>query len=203
MPTTDGVIVLNHNWDQISHRVPGAPNEAVSHAVFMEYRIFGRFSPVDLDMLIAFLDEHRDIRIIADTKDENYAALYAIVALFPEHIHRFIPQVYQFEDLPRIRAMGFEDLIVTLYRLEPWETKYNPEELTRLIRLWQDYIYAITLPDSLARPAFLPRFPLSEFRFYVHTINSVERAQELFGLGIYGIYTNFLFYDQDKRLVSG
>ena len=203
LPTSDGIIVLNHNWDQISLRVPGAPNEIVSHAVFMEYRIFGQFTPVDLDMLIEFLNEHSDIRIIADTKDENYAALYAIRDLFPEHMDRFIPQVYQFEDLPRIRAMGFSDLIITLYRLEPWETKYDPEELTRLIHLWQDYIYAITLPDSLIRPIFVTQLPTSEFRFYVHTINSIQRAQELFDFGIFGIYTNFLFYDAYGRLVSG
>ena len=195
LPTTDGEIVLNHNWSAMSSRVPGARNKPVSHEVFMAYRIFGHYTTMDLRMLISFLGEHQGIRIITDTKDEDYAALYAIATFFPTYIDRFIPQVYQFDDIPHIRALGFQDIIVTLYRIEPWQIKYTPAEITRLVRLWQDYIFAITIGDTIMTPERMAQLPLSEFRFFVHTINSVAHAEDLFYAGVYGVYTNLLLYE--------
>ena len=197
MPTSDGVIVLTHVWNNIPNRVPGATTQIVSHAEFMSYRLFNRYTPMDLSMLIAFLDEHPDIRIITDTKDgyDAYTALYVIAEQYPEHIHRFIAQAYRFEHVPRIRALGFEDVIVTLY-LMPEEIFDHPEEIARLAHAHE--VYAVTIQEYGILPDFAARLDVANIRFFAHTVNNPYRAAELLEMGFYGIYTNFLIHTADS-----
>jgi glycerophosphoryl diester phosphodiesterase len=197
--TEDGEIVLNHDWDFITGRVPGAPNTPVTHSVFMQYRIFHRFTPMDLDMLIAFLTEHWNIRIITDTKDDDYAALHVIANRFPDYIYRFIPQAYAFEDVPYIKALGFEDVIVTLYEL-PHELLFAPAEIAALIDEWRDRIFGVAIFDGLLNAQYVAYLDLSATRFFAHTVNCAVRALELQAMGFYGIYTGYLLYDSEGEL---
>jgi len=199
MPTTDGKIVLTHVWQNMPNRIPGAPDHIVSHAEFMSYRLFNRYTTMDLPMLIAFLDEHPDVRIITDTKDgyDAYTALYAIAEQYPEYINRFIAQAYRFEHVPRLRALGFEDVIVTLY-LMPTELFETPEEIARLAE--EHAVYAIAIQEYGLTPEFAERLGVWDIRFFAHTVNSPARAEELREMGFYGIYTSHLIYDKSLRL---
>jgi len=199
MPTTDGEIVLTHVWQNMPNRIPGAPDHIVSHRDFMSYRLFNRYTTMDLSMLIAFLDEHPHVRIITDTKDgyDNYTALYAIAEQYPEHINRFIAQAYRFEHVPRLRTLGFEDIIVTLY-LMPAELMGNPAEIKRLAL--EHEVYAITIQEYGLTPERAAALGVGEIRFFAHTVNSDLRAEELHEMGFYGIYTNFLIYDEQGAL---
>ena len=197
--TEDGEIVLNHDWDFMTGRVPGAPNTPASHPDFMQYRIFNRFTPMDLDMLIDFLIEHWNIRIITDTKDDDYSALHVIAARFPEHIYRFMPQAYAFEDVPYIKALGFEDVIVTLYEL-PADMLSTPSKIAALINQWQDQIFGVAIFDGLVTEQYMAYLDLAATRFFAHTVNCARRAVELQSLGFYGIYTGYLLYDDKGSL---
>ena len=200
MPTTDGEIVLTHVWQNMSNRIPGAPDHIVSHEEFMAYRLFNRYTTMDLSMLIAFLDEHPEVRIVTDTKDgyDNYTALYAIAERYPEYRDRFIAQAYRFEHVHRLRALGFEDVIVTLY-LMPGELFENPAEIKRLAEEYE--VYAITIQEYGITPEFAAEMGVWDIRFFAHTVNSDLRARELWEMGFYGIYTNFLIYDETDTLV--
>ena len=200
MPTTDGEIVLTHVWQNMPNRIPGAPNHIVSHETFLSYRLFNRYTTMDLSMLIAFLDEHPDIRVITDTKDgyDAYTALYAIAERYPEHIDRFIPQVYRFEHIGRMERLGFTDIIVTLY-LMPAEIFETPEEIAR--RAFHHGVYAIAIQEYGVTPEFAERLGVWDIRFFAHTVNSPARAEELREMGFYGIYTSHLVYDESAALI--
>ena len=196
--TTDGEIVLNHNWHHVSNHVPGVENGIMSHAEFMSHRIFGRFTPVDLEMLIDFLRENPGPRIITDTKATDYAALYAIAEHFPEYMHRFIPQVYAFEDVERIRNLGFEDIILTIYMIS-LENR-DPNLIHQFAT--EQGLYAVAMPESWAVPDFAAHLDMNEMRYMVHTIDSAEKAAMLYDMGFYGIYTGFLAYDEDGGIAE-
>jgi len=196
--TTDGEIVLNHNWYHISNRIPGVENGIMSHAEFMSHRIFGQFTPVDLDGLIDFLRDNPGPRIITDTKATDYAALYAIARDFPEYMHRFIPQAYDFADVARIRALGFEDIILTIYLMEI--EGRNPGAIHQFAV--EEGLYAVAMPESWAIPAFVAYLDMNEMRYIAHTIDSAEKAAVLYDMGFYGIYTGFLTYGDDGGLVT-
>ena len=196
--TTDGEIVLNHNWYHISNRIPGVENGIMSHAEFMSHRIFGQFTTADLEMLINFLRENPGPRVITDTKATDYAALYAIVEHFPEYMHRFIAQAYDFEDVERIRNLGFEDIILTIYLMD-----FEGRDPTIIHQFAMEQgLYAVAMPESWAIPAFVAYLDMNEMRYMAHTIDSAEKAAVLYSMGFYGIYTGFLAYGEDGTLVE-
>lgn len=199
MPTTDGEIVLTHVWQHMPNRIPGAPDHIVSHSEFLSYRLFNRYTTMDLSMLIAFLDARPDVRIVTDTKDgyDRYTALYAIAEQYPEYLHRFIAQAYRFEHVPRLRDLGFEDVIVTLYLMPP-EFFDTPEEIARLAAEYE--VYAVTIQEYGITPDYAARLGVWDIRFFAHTVNSPARAEELRAMGFYGIYTQLLTYDENAHL---
>ena len=192
LPTTDGFIVLSHVWEHLFNRVPKGGEQAVSHEEFMAYRIFDRFTPLDLSGLIEFLDEHPDIRIITDTKESNYAALHAIATDYPYHLDRFIPQAYTFEDIDMIRELGFADVILTLYLL-PYQQRSRTAEIANLAA--EHGVWGIALPEEYVTDDFVAQLGLDQTRYLVHTIDCPLRANELASMGFSGIYTGFLIYD--------
>lgn len=193
IPTSDGRIVLNHSWETVSNRIPGVRNGIMSHAEFMNHRIFNKFTPVDLEVLIDFLRENPGPRIITDTKDTDYAALYIIAGLFPEQQQRFIPQVYHFADVARIRALGFNDIILTLYEMNHMRVNFAAIHQFAI----DEGLYAVTVPE-----AWLGNNQLhtDEVRYMVHTINSPARAWDLFRDGFYAVYSAFLTYHDEFGL---
>ena len=196
--TADGKFVLSHLWEYMSNRVPLALNEPVDSSVFVNYRIFNKFTPVTLQQLFTFLDEHPNITIITDTKYRDYSSLRFIAEEHPTYIDRFIPQIYEFEDFEYVRGLGFERIIATLYDM-PVEIKFAPDQIARMAR--ELGVYAVAIPDELMRdPEYVEQLNLRNINFYVHTINNIERARELFDMGVAGIYSNTLgpgaeFYD--------
>ena len=194
VPTTDGEIVLNHEWHRTANRIPGAVNEPVSHAEFMEYRLFNKFTPMDLSMLIAFLRDHPEVRIITDTKDEDYAALYAIRERYPEYRDRFIPQAYSFDSVARIRALGFDDVIATIYMMS-YQLIHSPGDVSYLALAHE--VYALGVPDWFITPEYVAELRTDYLKVFVHTVDTPERAMELFEMGIYGVYTGFLVVEGD------
>lgn len=193
--TTDGYIVLNHSWESMANRVPGAANIQLSHKEFMQLEIFQRFTPTDLPMLIEFLGQHPSITIITDTKATDYAALYEIASNFADYTRRFLPQVYSFEDIERVKSLGFPRVLVTLYMM-PLQLSTNPAEIGRLVRLHTG-IYGIVFPESFATGEYISALlnALGEYAdlpLFVHTVDDKERALELFNKGIYAIFTGEL-----------
>ena len=186
--TSDGVVVLNHNWENIANRIPGVANGVMSHEEFIGHRIFGRLTPLDLEGLIGFLAENPGPRIITDTKDTDYAALYFIAEYYPEFIYRFIPQAYQFADVARIRRLGFEDIILTIYMMPTVDR--NPGRIRDFAE--EQGLYAVVLPYFMATPYFLAQLNMNEMRHIVHTIDRSHHTMEFYEMGFYGVYTGFL-----------
>ncbi|MCL1997944.1 MAG: stalk domain-containing protein [Turicibacter sp.] len=197
IPTSDGHIVLNHSWESLALRMENMQNIQKTHAEFMSGQIFGQFTPMDLPMLIDFLRENPQIRIITDTKESDYLALHSIAEAFPTYRNRFIPQAYAFEDIQTLRNLGFNDIILTMYML-PTALKLNPTRFVELAN--QEDLWAVTIPDDMPN---LPRFAAINAPVFVHTIDSIERANELRRLGFAGIYTGFLYFDAQNNLIVG
>ena len=193
--TSDGQIVLKHSWHTAGRLFSGAGDSVMGYDEFMGRSIHRRFTPTNLPMLIDFLRENPEPRIITDTKATDYAALYEIAANFPELMYRFIPQVYRFGDAYRIRNLGFDDIILTTYmfgRVDP--------------ALVRDYaisnnLYAVGIPDQLATEDFLSELDLNLVRIFVHTIDDLERAKHLKSLGVQMLMTGFLTYTYDLSCI--
>jgi glycerophosphoryl diester phosphodiesterase len=66
------------------------------------------------------MNKYPDWYLITDVKDDNLRALKEISEIFGKNEidlrNRVVPQVYSPDEIPRARALGFENIILTLYR---------------------------------------------------------------------------------------
>lgn len=197
--TFDGQVVLGHDWQYMLNRVPlvrssSEESAIVTHSEYMSYKIFNQYTPVDLKVLIEFLDKNPSVRIITDTK-QTYYALKIIAEKFSKHVNRFIPQIYAFEDFKEIYDLGFKDIIVTLYQM-PLGVKSSASTIAT--NAMQYKFFAVTISDELLYSnEYISQLNTNKINYYVHTINSEERAKELLGMGFKGIYTDYLVPDDD------
>ena len=189
--TSDGRFALAHDWEYMSNRVPLTPNESVTAAEFLQYKWFGNLTTVMLDYLFdGFLDKFPNVRIVTDTKLGDYSSLEYIAETYPDYIDRFIPQAYAFEDCEMLRALGFGDIIVTVY-LMSLDYKASPSLIAE--RALECGVYAMTIPlELIDSDGYAENLRTGEIRYFVHTVNSVEQAEWLSTLGFYGIYTDIL-----------
>jgi glycerophosphoryl diester phosphodiesterase len=190
--TLDGDFVCAHDWEGQPNRIPFAPASAVSGAQFANYRIFCKYTAINTGRLIEFLNNNQNCRIITDTKQGDYGLLEMIARDFPQLTARFIPQVYAFADYGKIKALGYSDIIITLYAM-PTSERENPAATAARVR--QLGAFALTLPDSEVEK-YAPALNDAGINFYAHTVNDTERCAELRELGAAGVYSDSLYVDK-------
>jgi glycerophosphoryl diester phosphodiesterase len=188
----DGGFACAHDWEGQPNRVPFAPAKPVSGAQFANYRIYCKYSAFNIERLVKFLSENPDLRIITDTKEGDYGLLEMIAREYPQLTARFIPQVYAFADLGKIKALGYKDIIVTLYAMPPSD-RADPAAVAdsaRRLGAW-----AVTLPDIEAEK-YAAQLREAGVDFYVHTINDAARCAQLRDLGAAGVYSDSLYIEK-------
>jgi glycerophosphoryl diester phosphodiesterase len=186
--TSDGHLVCIHDWEHSFKRSFGLePEGKKSLSEFLQLvRTRSDFNKCTLSSLAEWLKDHPHAKIVTDVKEDNVRALAVIAANYPELQHRFIPQVYQPLEYYEARALGFRDIIWTLYR-------YGGDDSQVLSYLNQMDLYALTMPRGRADRGLAQNVRnKTGLLSYVHTINSQEELEKYRGLGIAQIYTDFL-----------
>jgi glycerophosphoryl diester phosphodiesterase len=196
--TSDGTIVLIHDWDATYARHFGAvplgiavPTLRLSgwrpdHAGFMASRMRGGLTPMDLDALLDWMRRHPDARVVTDVKDDNLPILAAIAAAAPHLRDAFIPQIYAADQFDPVRRLGFRDVILTLYR-----SSMTDDEVVAFARGAQPW--GVTMPQARALSGRLvERLAEVGIRVAVHTINAPEESEAMQRRGVGLIYTDYL-----------
>jgi len=141
---------------------------------------------MDIYTVTDWLRSHSDAVIVTDVKAEgqNIEYLKLIAERFPDMVSAFIPQIYSFEEYEQARELGYENIILTLYR-----APYKADEVLEFAE--EHKLFCIT--------AFNDRFTDNEIvkiageqRLFLHTINDPEEARRFIELGVSGIYSDFL-----------
>lgn len=196
--TIDNRLVARHDWG--GGWQEGIDDEHVpTEDVFLNTPIFGSFTPLSLKDIINLMQQYEDVYIITDTKDNDPALARKDISILVETagemnamdvLDRFVVQFYNIEMYEAIEDIYFfPNYIFTLYAV--W---YGDESEfvdycrfcvvngIRTITMW-DYRYA----DNPKISQIADRYGIA---IYVHTVNDYERAEEMFSLGAYGIYTD-------------
>lgn len=178
--TSDGHLACIHDWSSY----PGGRSPDL--AGFLRSQKGSPYPKCTLDSLIGWLNHHPDARIVTDVKDDNIHALSFIAEHYPHYVDRFVPQIYFPHEYASVHALGYRDIIWTLYRYR-WGGAFV------LYHLRSMKLYAVTMPTSPRRAQFLP--PLLTrmgIASYVHTINDPTQLKTLQQNGVSEIYTDTL-----------
>jgi glycerophosphoryl diester phosphodiesterase len=183
--TSDGYLVLLHDWKGTFLRYYDAPPRRYSLEEYKNLKIINGMTNLTLDDLARWIKQHPDTFIITDIKGHNIRALAMIKERFPELIGSLIPQIYHFREYFPVRELGFRDIILTLYK-----ARYSDEAVLKFSERYP--LTAVTMPIDYALTDLPQELKRIGIPIYAHTVNEVSLQHKLYANGVFGIYTDFL-----------
>ncbi len=208
--TSDDEIVLIHSWERANLKdifgmdVPSDNVETpLSAGEFRSLKIYGKYTTLSLKDLIGLMAENPDTYLVIDGKysdEERVRKEYAdIVELTKEVdksiLDRMIPQIYSESMYDWIMdSYDWKSIIFSWYKygsagLEPEPLFDFCEERGIKIAAMKDALENALLDREAGRRGIM---------IYVYTVNEPADRKRLFGNGVKGIYTDFLYENDGK-----
>jgi len=185
--TVDGELVCGHDWGPTLQRndslvLEQPPTSAESAALFAGHP----HAPCTIPALARWLAEHRQARLVTDLKERPMDGLAVLAEQIPDHARRLIAQVYQPEQSAQALALGYRDIIWTLYR-------YPGTTLDVIRQLASIQPMAVTMDEQRLVGGLGLVLQRAGVPVYVHTINDPEQARRYaMRWGVSGLYTDTL-----------
>ena len=185
--TTDKELVCMHDWG--SRYSPSiTEGAAVSHEAFMDIEIFGKYTPLDLPALVLWLETHPKITVITDIKEDNIAGLELISSKYPGMINRFIPQIYAYDEYGAVSELGFQRIILTLYKMS-WNDKTDTDAIVKFAS--SHVLWNITIAKEIATGKYVGELKKSGVSVMVHTVNDEADINKYMDMGCAGVYRDY------------
>lgn len=184
--TDDGELVCIHDWNESLANRFGDQDAKLSHAGFVQALSESPNRPrnCDIDGLAGWMRANPDKKIVTDIKTDPMKGHAIIAARHPDILDQFVPQAYQPSEIESLKAMGFSDVIWTLYRFERNEQKIVQQALVQKPA-------AITMPQDWAIEGVMETvLANTDLPVLVHTINNAHTAGCLKSLGASGVYSD-------------
>ena len=151
----------------------------------MQSRIYGQYTPTTIDMLLDWLTQHPDAYLFTDMKYNQVDILTQLAEISGPLQDRIVPQIYHFSEYEPMRELGYDNLILTLYRLHG--SISSNAELIRDYAL-RHRLLGITFDKSLLSREYTAILAESGAAVFTHTITSPEEAEACYALGATGVY---------------
>lgn len=184
--TSDHHPVLSHGWWSLSSNLRAPIWGPVTLERFKQLEFKYDWTQLSFYDLVDWMRENRNTFIITDVKERNIELAELIVSMYPELLNRFIPQVYTFEEYEIVRGLGFNRIIITLYKMP-----MTPEQIyARLSGLNKHQLFAVTAPPERLIGGLATNLANDGIYVYSHTINDFETRVRLSQIGVKGFYTD-------------
>ena len=191
--TSDRQLVCIHDWQKSFERAFGFKATGVPALKEFERLVKrSRFDNCTLDSLVPWLEAHPAAIIVTDVKGGNLRALRVMADKVPGFGKRIIPQIYLPQNYAVVKAMGYEQVIWTLYRFGG-----SGRDVLKWVRTFKGP-FAITMPINRAITALPKDLARMGIPTYVHTINKKEDAEALMNrFGVTELYADRLYREAD------
>lgn len=188
--TSDGALVCIHDWGNWAKHQMGL--SIATPTTLEEFERLNDTNPKFHSFTPALLDEwlqtHPDAMIVTDVKEDNVAAMEWLAEHYPDLRDRLVVQIYSFEEYAPIHALGYRNILLTMYRVS-WADHHDFEALADFIR--DNGILAITMGASDNIRDVFDFLTGTGIPVYVYTVN--EPIDQLIWItrGAAGIYTDY------------
>jgi len=183
--TSDGVPVLVHDWGNVNwFRNVKYSTKAATYEEFKSSKTILGLKLMDLDMLSEWLSKHKDAHVITDIKDDSTGLLRTISEKYPGIVGQVIPQIYSFEEYDTVKDMGFDHIILTLYKLDA-----PADEIIAFCDSHE--LFGMTMSVDRCTPDYLKQFRSLKVPIYAHTVNDYNTYIKVRDNGIYGVYADY------------
>ena len=185
--TTDGQLVCVHDWE--AYYAHSLGKEALTLQEFESVNGSYGFTSMTIDTLAQWMTQHDDVIIVTDIKENCVEGAKMIAEQYPQLRDRFYIQIYNTQDYEAVSALGFQNIILTVYQMT-WAEKADTNALVAFAN--SHTLAGITFPIDLVDliPGYLETLVASGTPVFVHTVNDAETQRMLFDAGVAGVYTD-------------
>ncbi|MGL4790439.1 MAG: glycerophosphodiester phosphodiesterase family protein, partial [Anaerotignaceae bacterium] len=184
--TTDNHLVAIHDWETNYFGKDYNFNGKTTLEEFKKLKINGKYTPITMENLVPWLNSMGHVYIITDIKDNNIQGLSYIKEKYPYIMNKIVPQIYKEAEYNKVREMGYENIIYTLYAL-PYGDKINTNRIVNFAK--NNKLLAITFSTELITEKYVSELKNSSTKLFCHTVNKKEEAEKYKAMGL-GVYTD-------------
>ncbi len=192
--TLDNYVVCDHNYGL-----------NVNYDKFMSEKKKYLYSPLDLNMLLDYMQAYPDMYVVTDVKYESvdFIEVLSLIKDTAEKtnrldiLDRFIVQIYYDDDYDNIMDIyPFKNVVYTLYAKQP-DDMYSVAEFCL-----QKGIHVVTI----GAPAIYSEDDISMFtqyniKVFAFTVNDLDEIKKLRHYGVSGFYTDYII-NSDLLLIE-
>ncbi len=173
--TSDGHLVCLHDWGKSFRNIFGfnTPKKITLENFNFLIENKPKYRPCTLASLIRWMESNKNTTIITDVKGNNIKALTDISKKVHNFQRRIIPQIYDPKNYKLIKALGYQQIIWTLYRY-----KKNTNNVLKWVNSFKGPI-AVTMPIKRAKSGLSEKLQKQKIPTYVHTINNYTYFKEI------------------------
>jgi glycerophosphoryl diester phosphodiesterase len=186
--TADDALVAIHDWGKYERKLFVVPDDmkVPTKAQFLQLKSKTGLTQLSLQDVVKWAEEKRDVFIITDVKNENIKALQKISTDFEKFKKYFIPQVYNYQEYDQAVELGYNNVILTLYRM-----RIVPFEVASFAK--DKDPFAITMATEVVQTGLAYHLHTKyNTRVYAHTVNDIKEFNSLREIGVFGVYTDYL-----------
>jgi glycerophosphoryl diester phosphodiesterase len=201
--TKDGQLAARHDWmgylaQKFEQDIPEEKlEEPLTLREFKSYKILEQYTPLSFADVARISKQYPDVYFITDTKETDPDLVikqFTIIRntvnrIDPTILDRFIPEIYSPEMMDIVKGIiPFKHVIFSIY-LSPME----PDEVVQYVQ--DNNIHVIAMPTERATKSFIQKLNAVGAVTYAHSLNKVSDVRSLLRMGVHGVYTDFLSYN--------
>lgn len=137
-------------------------------------------TPLTLDDAMDWAENHPDVYFVTNVSTGNIDLLKIIKEEYPDVMHQIIPQVYYFEEYPRVEYLGYRNII---FKVD--DPTYQISEILDFVNLNQIFALAIPLEQM---EAYKDVLKIKDKHTYVYFTEEEINEKKLKKKGIDGFY---------------
>jgi glycerophosphoryl diester phosphodiesterase len=186
--TSDSELVLIHDWKQSYKRLfNNTSQKAPSEIEFLQMTMNFDQTQLSLKQFSGWMKSHPDAVLITDIKRHNIKGLKKVLKIIEDPFTRIIPQVYHPINYQRIKDLGFNDILFTMYK-----TKLPFDELVHFIK--NNNFFALSIRKKNKHfTRILNAFGDSNLLIYYLVVNKIDEFNKFKSMGIDGGVTDYLY----------
>ena len=181
--TTDGALVLVHDWDKIFSTLFKNSSGIQTLQGFLSLKMKGKLTQLSFPHLANWMQLHPEVSILLDSKKDPVKTYKKIITEYPSLAHNLIPEVWSFSQYFSVLKMGYSKVV--------FEKGYYSDFL--LINFFKTHpVTAISLPPNICNSKLPKELLNNNIKSYVYGVNDIKLMKQLFHLGVHAISTDFL-----------
>lgn len=168
-------------------------SDNISYDKYMNSRIYNKYTPIDCEMLIEYLNSHKDLYVAIDMKDdieESYKYVYEIAKKkeMIETLDRIIVSVYDIESYKKVNSIyNFKNYTFRQY-------KGNSQNYYKLVKFMiENNIHVLNVSQDFMTDKEIKEIEKKGIHVYVAVVDYISDMKYYKKMGASGFISNWLY----------